>query len=73
MPEGSGGQPDAYAPDFAEFVEAGVAVSGEFHCSECGYGVVVQRELPRCPMCRGTAWEPTPSGAIRRRAPERLS
>jgi rubrerythrin len=39
-------------------VPAGRApVAGEFRCAECGYGVVVQRVLPQCPMCGGTAWE----------------
>jgi rubrerythrin len=30
---------------------------GEYRCSECGYGVVVAHAPPRCPMCRGVAWE----------------
>jgi rubrerythrin len=46
MPEGSGST-----------IETGVAAVGEFRCSECGYGVIVQRKLPRCPMCSGTSWE----------------
>lgn len=36
---------------------AGAEISGEFRCAECGYGAVVQRVLPPCPMCGGTAWE----------------
>ncbi len=29
----------------------------QYHCSGCGYGIVV-RELPAsCPMCLGTVWE----------------
>ena len=43
-------------PDVA-FWNAGAPAVGEFNCAECGYGVVVQRALPPCPMCRGTAWE----------------
>jgi rubrerythrin len=35
----------------------GAAAEGEFRCRSCGYGVIVQRALPRCPMCGGTAWE----------------
>jgi rubredoxin len=35
----------------------GQSVKGEFHCSECGYGVTIVRVLPRCPMCGGTSWE----------------
>jgi hypothetical protein len=42
---------------FVEFVVAGSAISGEFWCVECRYGAVVQRVLPRCPMCGGTVWE----------------
>lgn len=44
-------------PDFVEFMLAGTALAGEFRCAECGYGVVVPRLLPRCPMCRGAVWE----------------
>jgi len=42
---------------FADFVVAGTRVSGEFRCADCGYGAVVQRLLPQCPMCSGTVWE----------------
>ncbi len=35
----------------------GTGVSGEFRSSDCGYGVVVRRGLPPCPMCGGTVWE----------------
>lgn len=38
---------------------AGTRTRGEFRCSECGYGVMVYRELPRCPMCFGSAWTET--------------
>lgn len=41
----------------AEFVAAGVRVKGEFHCSQCGYGVIVYRVLPVCPMCGNEEWE----------------
>jgi rubrerythrin len=43
--------------DYVEFVVAGTSVVGAYHCSECGYGVTVHTELPRCPMCSGTTWE----------------
>jgi hypothetical protein len=36
---------------------AGAEISGEFRCAHCGYGAVVQRVLPPCPMCSGTVWE----------------
>src|SRR5262249_36738776 len=42
---------------FAEFVATGTPVSGDFRCPESGYGAVVQRSLPQCPMCGGTVWE----------------
>lgn len=40
-----------------EFYEAGQHAKGEFHCAECGYGVTIFRELPRCPMCGCESWE----------------
>jgi hypothetical protein len=40
-------------------------VRGEFRCSDCGYGAVVRRGLPPCPMCGGTAWESRGSAAPR--------
>ena len=49
------------APDeFVEFVAAGQSVKGEYHCSDCGYGVTIVRALPLCPMCGGTSWEQSP-------------
>jgi rubrerythrin len=45
---------------FVDFAVAGTRVSGEFRCSDCGYGAVVQRALPPCPMCGGTVWETRP-------------
>jgi rubrerythrin len=53
-------RPAAPPPDdfgFVDFAVAGTEVSGEFRCSECGYGAVVRRALPPCPMCGGTVWE----------------
>lgn len=41
---------------FAEFAAAGTEVSGEFRCADCGYGAVVHRALPHCPMCGGAVW-----------------
>lgn len=43
--------------DFVEFAVAGAEVAGEFRCADCGYGAVVHRVLPQCPMCGGTTWE----------------
>jgi hypothetical protein len=40
-----------------EEAHAGDPAFGEFRCRGCGYGVSVHRELPRCPMCGGIAWE----------------
>lgn len=45
------------AEGFVEFHPSGARAKGEFHCSECGYGVTVFTELPRCPMCGGASWE----------------
>jgi rubrerythrin len=42
---------------FVDFAVAGTAAAGEFRCAECGYGAVVQRVIPSCPMCGGTVWE----------------
>jgi rubrerythrin len=43
--------------DYVEFWASGQIVTGEFHCSDCGYGVTIMRALPLCPMCHGTSWE----------------
>lgn len=42
---------------FADFAVAGASVAGDFRCTDCGYGAIVQRTLPPCPMCGGTMWE----------------
>jgi rubrerythrin len=42
---------------YVDFFTTGTSAKGEFHCSECGYGVTVYRELPQCPMCGGRTWE----------------
>lgn len=57
--ESAGGRNAATLDDsgFADFSVAGTHVSGEFRCADCGYGAVVQRALPPCPMCGGTVWE----------------
>jgi len=50
---------------YVRFWRAGVAAKGEFRCSGCGYGAIVSRLLPVCPMCGGEAWEQStwsPSG-----------
>ena len=64
-----GSADDGYVP----FSAAGEMAKGEFHCAECGYGIAVCRELPRCPMCGGETWEQAPwspfaraDGALRR-------
>ena len=45
--------------DYVEFLTAGAAAVGEYHCTTCGYGVTVHATLPRCPMCSGGSWEQT--------------
>jgi rubrerythrin len=73
MPEGSGRSVETLeSKGFVDFFTTGQLGAGEFHCSQCGYGVIVQFELPRCPMCSGTVWEKPGWGAISRRATERL-
>lgn len=42
---------------FADFAVKETDVPAEFRCADCGYGAVVRRALPPCPMCGGTAWE----------------
>ncbi len=44
---------------YVQFLEAGEPAKGEYHCSGCGYGVTVHRDLPACPMCAGRTWEQT--------------
>jgi len=46
--------------DYVEFVPTGASAVGEYHCTDCGYGVTVHATLPRCPMCSGTSWEQAP-------------
>jgi len=43
--------------EYVRFWSTGARAKGEFHCSDCGYGVTVHNKLPRCPMCGGGAWE----------------
>ena len=35
----------------------------ELWCGSCGYGVVVRREPPDCPMCRESSWRERPTFA----------
>lgn len=51
------GGPHATADEYVHFYSTGTNAKGEYHCAECGYGVTVHRELPRCPMCGGESWE----------------
>ncbi|MGN6380594.1 MAG: hypothetical protein ACTHNU_16715 [Gaiellales bacterium] len=41
------------------------AVGGDFRCHDCGYAVSVMRELPSCPMCGASDWEPLPRSLLR--------
>jgi hypothetical protein len=45
--------------DFVEFLAAGSSAVGAYHCSSCGYGVIVHSALPQCPMCSCATWEPS--------------
>ena len=40
--------------------EALVQSVRELWCARCGYGVVVRREPPECPLCRETYWRERP-------------
>jgi hypothetical protein len=64
---GNGASDDAgealEALGYVPFAPAGDAAAGEFHCADCGYGIVVSRRLPRCPMCGGGVWEAVPARA----------
>jgi rubrerythrin len=51
------GSADKTVDGFVEFLSSGDRATGEYHCSECGYGVTIFAVLPLCPMCGGTAWE----------------
>ena len=53
------GSADRRPLDYVEFFATGDRAKGEYHCSECGYGVTVYSALPRCPMCGGGSWEHT--------------
>ena len=71
MERGSSGEAEI---GFVRFFSTGERVKGEFHCSECRYGVTVCRDLPRCPMCGGqtweqTAWSPFHVGSLETRTP----
>jgi rubrerythrin len=58
--------PRTAADDYVEFWTAGEIVKGEFHCSDCGYGVTIVRALPLCPMCGGSSWEQAAWSPFRR-------
>jgi rubredoxin len=55
-----GGASRSSADEYVQFWTTGSPAKGAYHCSECGYGVTVHRELPRCPMCGGGSWEQAP-------------
>ena len=66
-PAGAPGLPALLPLDdagFVDFAVTGTAASGEFRCSDCGYGAVVHRALPPCPMCGGTIWERLPPRVV---------
>lgn len=53
------------AAGYVEFAAAGQRAVGDYHCSECGYGIAVQQRLPVCPMCSGESWEPVVGSGLR--------
>ena len=62
-------RPGSADGDYVEFLSAGTVAAGAFHCSSCGYGVTVRGDLPSCPMCAGTVWEPAPWSPLERSRP----
>jgi rubrerythrin len=32
----------------------------ELWCEGCGYGVIIRRDPPQCPMCRQMSWRERP-------------
>jgi rubrerythrin len=52
-------EPRGAEDEYVELQASGTQVAGEFHCASCGYGIVFRGALPHCPICRGTAWEPS--------------
>lgn len=52
-------------PGVVDCSVAGMPATGEFRCAACGYGAVIHRVLPLCPMCGGTVWEPRGARASR--------
>jgi rubrerythrin len=56
------GESDGYV----SFWSSGASAKGEFHCSDCGYGVIVAKELPQCPMCGSETWEEAAWSPFRR-------
>jgi rubrerythrin len=57
---------------YAELTVAGATAVGEFRCAECGYGVIVHRTLPPCPMCGGASWEQSAWSPFSRRPAGRV-
>jgi hypothetical protein len=52
--------------DEVVFATAGDHVKGEYRCAECGYGITVCRDLPKCPMCSCDVWEAVTWGPFAR-------
>lgn len=60
---------EAATDEYVQFWAAGDRAKGEFHCSDCGYGVTVHTQLPACPMCASNSWEQTPWSPFTRTVP----
>jgi rubrerythrin len=54
-------------------VQAGTPARGEYRCASCGYGVIVQTTLPRCPMCGAESWRPDTGARSHGRSGSELS
>jgi rubredoxin len=45
---------------YVSFTSAGTRATGQYRCSDCGYGITIHAALPACPMCGGRTWEEMP-------------
>jgi rubredoxin len=45
------------AAEGSEVAAGGKGKRAEYRCAACGYGIVVDGQPPRCPMCSEPGWE----------------
>jgi lipopolysaccharide biosynthesis regulator YciM len=49
---------------------SGDVATVEFRCVNCGYGISLTGELPRCPMCRRRSWQRLPQRRALNHSPQ---